>query len=475
MDPADTPTLPLGPSHQPAHKRPAVIQPLIANQQGGSNLSPGDAAANLIRQKIDALYGAEPDAKTEMRDSVAAGTHRSKHQKYMYELSMSGKPLAEIQAAWHQYYESLPDAEKHEVWQEFYNTHGQIKASPRVIPADFTPQQPDPATLEPIRSKTHHHPILGHTDKPAQTPSHTSHAPPHTVKARKKRSGVAAKIQKHLTDRPANRTAAQPAAEAPTQTVEELQSRIRSRINSRGKLKASHHLRSLVFGMSMGGIVVLILLFGFFNERFIAPIITPSRNVSATPIIIDPTKQTAAGTEPKIIIPKINVEVPVVYDMTTNDERAIQDSLEHGVVRYASTSLPGETGNTVIVGHSSNNILNQGKYKFAFVLLSRLEPGDLFILQRNGKQYVYKVFNKEIVKPTEVSVLTESPKPSMATLITCDPPGTTINRLVVQGEQITPDPVTNVARKPSETNAAAATVVPGNAPSLFQRLMDAIF
>src|SRR5690606_25561977 len=125
---------------------------------------------------------------------------------------------AEIQAAWHKYYESLPDAEKHEVWQEFYNAHGQAKNSPRVIPADFTPQQPNLARLEPIRAKTQPHPILGHTDKQAEIPKHTPHTPPHAAKPRKKRSGVAAKIQKHLTDRPANRTAAQPAAEAPTQT-----------------------------------------------------------------------------------------------------------------------------------------------------------------------------------------------------------------------------------------------------------------
>jgi sortase A len=241
--------------------------------------------------------------------------------------------------------------------------------------------------------------------------------------------------------------------------------------NQKAKISAKQHFKSLLFGASLGAVVLLILLFGFFNERFIAPFYTPSKTVSSTSIIIDPTT-TAVGPESKVIIPKINVEVPVVYDTNSIQEKDIQHALERGVVHYATTSSPGEKGNTVIFGHSSNNIFNGGKYKFAFVLLSKLQVGDTFILTKDGKRYDYRVYEKEIVKPTEVGVLGATDRPATATLITCDPPGTSLNRLVVYAEQISPDPATNATSTAVATEGTQPPIVPGNAPSLWSRFRD---
>ncbi len=220
-----------------------------------------------------------------------------------------------------------------------------------------------------------------------------------------------------------------------------------------------------------GLIVVVILLFSFFNERFLAPFITPSRTVSDTQIIIDPSS-TTAGPNPEIIIPKINVEIPVIYSEPSIEDHAVQRALQDGVLHYATTPNPGEVGNGTIFGHSSNNILNQGKYKFAFVLLQRLETGDTFILQKDSKRYVYRVFAKKVVKPEDVSVLEDSQgKPATFTLITCDPPGTSLNRLVVTGEQITPDPSSNIASS-ATGNQSKPKVLPSNSPSLWQRFTN---
>jgi sortase A len=165
------------------------------------------------------------------------------------------------------------------------------------------------------------------------------------------------------------------------------------------------------------------------------------------------------------------VEIPVVYDVNTIEETAVEKGLERGVVHYADTAVPGQNGNVVIVGHSSNNIFNQGQYKFAFVLLSRLDNGDTFYLQRDGKRYTYQVYDKKIVKPTDVSVLGPAEKPATATLITCDPPGTSTNRLVVTAEQISPDPAVNVAAATNSQLATASAVIPGNSPTLWSRLI----
>lgn len=376
----------------------------------------GGPAAEMIRNKIDQLYAQEPDAKKELTEIVAQGKPRSKHQQYMEKLSSSGLALSEIQTAWHNYYQSLDDDGKHEVWQEFYKNNN--------------PAEPANQPLE-YEEDTPRHPPISHSQK-----QHLRH--------HKSKSG--------------------------SQTVAELKKHVNDKISNRGnrKLSAKQHFQSLLFGVGIGSIVLLLFLFGFFNERFIAPFITPSRQVSSTPIIIDPNT-TAVGSEPKIIIPKINVEIPVVYDEPSIEEKLLQKALERGVVHYATTPSPGEKGNAVIFGHSSNNILNQGKYKFAFVLLNKLEAGDTFYLNKDGTRYAYKVYEKKIVKPDQLSVLGNTDKAATASLITCDPPGTSLNRLVVIGEQVSPDPATNKDSS-AQTNDGKVNIIPSNAPSLWQRL-----
>ncbi len=380
-------------------------------------------AADLIRRKLEAIYAHEPSAKEEIAE-IAHTSQKSPHQRYMEQLTKSGLSLAEIQTAWHQYYAKLPDQEKHEVWQEFYNAHKSERGSTAAVGAVSASSLP---SHSPSEANSHRKP----RHKQTLAASHQAIA-----SARKQLGHIR---QKHRRSPPA-------------------------------RLSRKQHAQSLMFGISFGSIALLLFLFGFFNERFIAPFITPSRQVSSTPIINDPN-DTNTGPEEKVIIPKINVEIPVVYDEPSIEEKALQKALEHGVVHYATTPAPGEKGNAVIFGHSSNNILNQGKYKFAFVLLSRLEAGDTFYLTYGGTRYTYKVYEKKIVKPTDLGVLSDAGKTATATLITCDPPGTSLNRLVVIGEQINPDPNGNKTSTAVKTNTQP-TIIPSNAPSLWQRIKD---
>ena len=386
-----------------------VVQPLPDQEDLRGKHNP---AADLIRQKIQSMYVDEPSAKEELVEAKAAGPHRSKHQQYMIELGESGQPLADIQTAWHEYYVSLPDKEKHQVWQEFYEEHGK------------------PAQHGPV-----------HHQQP-KAPAKKEHS-------------------------------AKPASLIPdARTVGEVKDQLLGKVRSRSKkFKKNSHFRSLLFGLGVGSITIVILLFSFFNERFIAPFVTPSKSVSNTPIIIDPAT-TAVGPESKVIIPKINVDIPVVYDEPSISEAAVQKALERGVLHYATTPNPGEIGNGVIFGHSSNNILNKGQYKFAFVLLNRLETGDTFMLQKDGKRYIYRVYDKKVVKPTDLSVIGAATRPSSFTLITCDPPGTSINRLVVVGEQISPDPNANIASTVAPTTASSPALLPSDSPSLWKRITN---
>ncbi|MCA9323845.1 sortase [Candidatus Saccharibacteria bacterium] len=373
-------------------------------------------AVELVREKLAKLYKREPDAGEEALEVSQVKHHRSKHQQFMYELTTSGKSLADIQTEWHNYYVELPDDEKHDVWREFYELQGQTSR--------FATAQ---TKKEPTGQKA-------------------------------KRTG-----EKQPSRKPSP-------ARVPLdpRSISDIKNQLFDKISAGGQLTAVHHFKSLLFGLGLATLVGLIITFTFFNEVFIAPFISPAKTISATPIIGNQPGE--VGPDPKIIIPKINLEVPVVYDLNTVEEKAVQKALEDGVVHYATTPNPGEIGNVTIVGHSSNNILNSGKYKFAFVLLKRLEADDTFFLQKDGVRYTYRVYKKDIVGPNDTSVLDTQEKPNTVTLITCDPPGTSINRLIVVAEQISPDPAGNKASTALDLDTSELEELPSNAPSLWSRL-----
>lgn len=396
---------------------PAVSPPPTIVMPEQTQNTTGNLAVEVIRSKLHELYQKEPNAVEEEREAETV-EHRSKHQQFMYELSRSGKPLAQIQTEWHNYYTALPETEKHVVWQEFYAAHEQAK---RIASTPSLPNKP--ANTEPDA-------ITEEQAKALQTTLLAYGAP---------------------------------------RTVSDIRRQLIGKVSGGKKLTTKQHLHSLLFGLSAGLIIVVIMLFGFFNERFIAPFMTPSRTVSSSSIIFDPSNQ-SVGPDPEIIIPKINVQVPVVYDVKTIAENAVQTGLQKGVVHYATTPLPGEQGNSVIFGHSANNILNKGDYKFAFVLLNKLVVGDTFYVNYEGTQYGYKVFERKIVPPSDLSVLNTSSRPVTMTLITCDPPGTSYNRLVVVAEQISPNPSTAKVSSVNQDTADKPVQLPSNSPSLWGRI-----
>ncbi|MDL2362777.1 MAG: sortase [Patescibacteria group bacterium] len=402
------------------------ISPPNPQPQNDQSAPPNaDVAADLIRDKVSRIYEAEPDAKQEIAEATHV-PHRSKHQQFMYDLSSSGQDLAAVQTAWHNYYQSLPAHEQHQVWQEFYASQSAITAQPEaklIAPS-------------PVAVAEHKQQVIGTTE-------------------RAKKQAAKPKPRKFRDVR----------------STKDVQDAIRETVTAGGKLDRKHHIQSLLFGLGMGLLVVIIFLFGFFNEVIIAPFIQPSRAAASTPLIVSETS-VAATDKSEVIIPKINVQIPTDFSQNTTVESDIEKGLEKGVVHYPTTSKPGETGNAAFFGHSSNNIFNKGKYKFAFVLLHTIVPGDTFYLTYNGKVYVYKVISKNVVDPSEVGVLDPIPgQTATATLITCDPPGTSLKRLVVVGQQISPDVSGNATVQTAKTVTAASNVLPGNGQTLLGRVL----
>ena len=426
-DDVDSAKMPGSDTFHPVSHQGIRIEPLHKTPKGA------DPAVELIRQKIQGLYEDEPNAKQEIREVKRDEKPLSKHQKFMYELSTSGKGLAEIQTAWHNYYIKLSDEDKHQVWREFYENNGKNSQYNRYVAAQ--PQKPK--AEQPVR------PIQRHPEVRQAVNPNAAYVNTYAVEPKRRRD---------------RRTAA------------DIKRQIVGHVSAEGQLTIKHHLQSLFFGLGVGAIVVVITLFSFFNQLIITPFIQPSRKASATPLIVG-ADSVAPSSTPEVIIPKINVEIPLVFNIGTTDENQIENGLEDGVVHYPTTVLPGQRGNTAFFGHSSNNIFNPGHYKFAFALLHDLVPGDTFYLTYQGKVYAYQVYQKEIVEPSDVGVLNNVPgKTATATLITCDPPGTSLHRLVVWGEQVSPDPNGNQAGTNTSSTAASSAQLPDNGPSLWNRL-----
>lgn len=190
-----------------------------------------------------------------------------------------------------------------------------------------------------------------------------------------------------------------------------------------------------------------------------------SAKTPPAPVVNPASIAEPAPPEYTITIPKINVTSPVIYEASYS-EVAIQKALQNGVVQYANTAPPGTPGNTVIVGHSSNDWWQPGNFKFIFVLLDKLAVGDRFSINYESKKYVYEVTTISIVEPTDLSVLLPTGEPTV-TLITCTPPGTSWRRLIVKAKQISPVPQ---AIQPHRSTNPEGVALPGNAPRLTEQI-----
>jgi sortase A len=400
------------------------------------------AALDLIKERIRELYGDEPEA-TAAKPSLV-DRFWQQHQDH-----------PNPQAAWQEFYSGLKDEEKQSLWNEYHSVNGGAPSSlPQLAPTQ--PQNPlyEAAHRQTYDAQTTLSPEVSVSSQPEHHVKNLESAP--ETKRHKNKAESAKDVKNRLIS-----------------SVKEKAAVDKSLNSKRSK---HHHWKPFFFSF----ITMMVVLLAQYNPLMIAIVkqyISPGDTLRS-PVIVDPNADIKIGKDPRIIIPKINVDVPVVYSLTTRDEVAIQNALEDGVVHYAGSSKPGQAGNNVIVGHSSNNFLNSGKYKFAFVLLDRLQVNDTFILHYNGKRYVYKVVNKQIINPNDFSLIGQTEKPT-ATLITCNPPGTSWRRLVIQGEQISPTPTkaqTDTKNIPeSDVQTPEDAIVPGNSPSLFQRFRDWIF
>ena len=229
-----------------------------------------------------------------------------------------------------------------------------------------------------------------------------------------------------------------------------------------------------------GVAVVLVLLFLQYNRLIFAPLaayVSPGTDIDTSITAIDPTISAAVGDEERLIIPKLNVDVPILFGVAS-DADSTMEAMNHGVVHWSipgASALPGQIGNMVITGHSAGDIYSSNQYKFIFSGLERLSENDLLYVDYGGVRYTYSVTKLETVEPTEVSKLVYETDRPMLTLITCTPLGTSRYRLLVTAEQISPAPSgeTQEESENSETEMpSAAEEMVGNEPTFFEGIWN---
>ena len=247
----------------------------------------------------------------------------------------------------------------------------------------------------------------------------------------------------------------------------------REKIRARASEKAKREKRRRKLTPIIAGVaVVLVVLFLQYNRLIFAPIaayVSPGEAPASEISAVDPTViATNVSDEEVLIIPKLNVEVPIAFEVPLS---GVMSAMNSGVVHYrinGASAYPGEIGNFVITGHSAGDIYSANPYKFIFSGLERLEDGDMIYVHYNSTRYSYKVVKEEVIEPTEVSKLIYETDKPMLTLITCTPLGTSRYRLLVTAEQVSPSyEKAEVAKAVSEE---AEEELPENEKTFFERI-----
>lgn len=126
-----------------------------------------------------------------------------------------------------------------------------------------------------------------------------------------------------------------------------------------------------------------------------------------------------------ITIPKLKIKNAIISTTDT-------DISKH-LVHFPGTAVPPYKGNAVIFGHSTlPQLFNPDDYKTIFANAHTLKVGDKFSVTVKDTTLNYTIFNIAIVDAEDTSYLAQSQDDSYLTIVTCTPPGTIWQRLILK-------------------------------------------
>jgi LPXTG-site transpeptidase (sortase) family protein len=144
---------------------------------------------------------------------------------------------------------------------------------------------------------------------------------------------------------------------------------------------------------------------------------------------------TQEGVATRLVIPKLNVDAPVVIAPIRNGTWDVEHLGQTLVGHLEGTAPPGSASNIVLAAHVTLDFNVYGP----FAGLSLLEEGDELIVYENDRMFRYEVSRYYVVDRSNVDVAYPSDEPEI-TLITCSrwnrEAGRYLDRLVVKGKLV---------------------------------------
>ncbi len=209
----------------------------------------------------------------------------------------------------------------------------------------------------------------------------------------------------------------------------------------------------------IGGLLVFASLFPFVSQEvlFYATrlknqmfVLYDSRNSPSMTTVSDSPFARLLSTRPIALVPvdtnfglvieRLGINVPVVKDVSVTDKQAYMNALNYGVAHASLSAYPSKSpGNVYLFAHASLGFWRLGKYATVFNLLHHIRVGDTIHVFFEGHDYVYKVLNIEKFPGFDTYPLERRVMEPILTLQTCDPPGTTLSRLVVTSKLVSVD------------------------------------
>jgi LPXTG-site transpeptidase (sortase) family protein len=134
----------------------------------------------------------------------------------------------------------------------------------------------------------------------------------------------------------------------------------------------------------------------------------------------------------RLVVPRLGIDAKVVELGTKRDRNGelVWETAAFAAGHHRGTANPGEAGNMVISGHISSP--HEGD---VFRRLPEIAVGDGAIVYTAERVFLYRVVEKHVVPPSEVSVMEPGDRPTL-TLITCVPDGVYSHRLVVFAHEV---------------------------------------
>jgi sortase A len=158
--------------------------------------------------------------------------------------------------------------------------------------------------------------------------------------------------------------------------------------------------------------------------------------VADNPVVTtDPSAPTTTTVPAPLPIPAEGdgvgyIEVPTIglkWLFVQGTERA---DLKKGPGHYPETPMPGQLGNAAIAGHRTT-------YGAPFNRLDEVHVGDEIVITLPNGKYTYKVGQEPFaVKPTDTSVVANTPDQPTLTLTTCNPKYSARERLVLKADLV---------------------------------------